>query len=313
MRRPPTSALLATRDLAALAAAAFGLSLVVAALAERHNLAVLAGYDDETVSFTWGPPLGMARVWTGQVLGYAAVVWCATRARAGERTAWLPCAVATSGALAVSAVTLVLVPTRPWDVFWPWFDAPFRWHPDGSLALDPTHPTWAFPPLVVALLVTAAWLGSRAGRRADDPLARRVVAPERGGAALAAVVVGLPALGGTAGALVAHVSAGYPPPVAGDSAWTAAEAALPLVLAVAAAALLSGTGRLGVLATLLAAAPAVVAPLSAWFGARAGGAALAEAAACGLVVLVVAVWRPCAVWACEVLAGVRAPAHRPGA
>lgn len=308
----PPSLLVAARDLALVAVAGFAACVAVTGLTTRRDIAQFTerhGY--AYADFSWGQAVEPSVRWTLGVLAWAFAVWCATRARSGRRSAWLP------GALAVSVVlvraTASALPDEVWVSAaveqWPGVWLPFTWRDDGTVALDGGSPAWAYPVLVVALLAGAAWLGAHAGRWPDDRAARRVAAPPRAGLALAAVVVGLPALGGTAGAAAAFLAAmgGSTGPAPETASWLTAQLGLPLLTALAATALLSGTGPLGVLATALVALPVVADPFQGWL---VGGAdaLLGQAAGAAVATVAIALWRPAAAWGGEVLGPVRVPA-----
>jgi hypothetical protein len=312
MKRVPTSLLLAVRDMALLGAVTFGLGVLVTAGAAQRDLVAFTdeyGYQNSAFPWTWG--LQAAGEWTATVLAWAFAVWLATRARAGHRTVRVPAALA---AVAVGAITATGLRDVRGAFLWPGPAIPYRWHEDGTVTLDPSHPGWAFPPFVVVLLVAAALLGSRAGRRPDDAVAHGVVTTPRAGRAFAAVVVGLPGLGGTAGAVAAYVvmhpvGEGNTP---ADLAMSLIrELLLPLAMALIAAALLSGTGPLGALATALVAVPLAARPVLDWLAARASDLALAQAAGIALACLMVLLWRPAATLAGRAFAPTTVPASLP--
>jgi hypothetical protein len=317
VRRPPPSLLLAVRDLALVGVVAFALGLPVAGLAIQQDYAAfLAEHGYEVSDVSWHDAVEPTRSWVLVVMVFAFACWSACRARAARRTVWTPPAVAVGCVVGLTAIGLVpaagTVWQVPWladEVTWPGPALPLRWHADGTTELVAGHAGWAYPPLVAGLLLLACRLGALAGRRPDDPASRRVTPVPRAGLALAAVVVGLPAVGGTAGAIVAYAATERRP-------WAAPvdvtrgmvhDVALPLLVALVTAALLSGTGPLGALATLLVAVPVVWSPLHTWLRGWAGDPALAQAFAVTVAILAVALWRGCAVWGGEILGPARVP------
>lgn len=310
----PRSLLVAVRDLAALAAVAFpGATALVIAAARRERIefaAQSAGrITPEDLPFGWDLVGPSAARWTASLLLWLAVCWCATRARAGRRAAWLPAAVAAVVLAARTALPLLRCTGFAWWYeVWPGPSMPYRWDADGGGSLLWWHPAWGFPVLALALLAAAAALGARAGRRPDDLASHRVTPAPRPGVALAAVVVGLPALGGTAGALAAGFAAsgGGAPALASPWGQVGQDVGLPLATALLACALLSGTGPIGTALAVVVATLTARGPLLDWMAGRSGDLLLGCAAGMALACGAVALWRPCAAWGGDILAPVRA-------
>lgn len=328
----PRSLLIAVRDIVILLVVASACSLALCAWATyidqldwwRHSLPLLAEAHRRLEALTgtrspfasppaptvaWDWVARTAAGWAGGLSLWIAACWIATRARAGRRTVWVPVTVA---AVVVVTRSLLAFPgafgrsSLGFPELWPGPATPGRLAEDGSVALFAWHPGWAFPPLVVALLVAASWLGSRAGRLPDDGASRHVVPAARGGRLLAAAVVGPPAVGGASAAAVGYVL-GTRDAVHPTTHSVVLELVAPLALAVLTAVLLSGTGPLGVAVTALASVPVVLGPMLAWAALRAGELAIVEAAGAALLCTAVALWRPCTTWAADLLA----PVHRP--
>lgn len=306
----PRSLLIAVRDLAALAAIAWPACLAVTYWSMRRDAepAVLRGI--VSPDLPWHQAVQPSLGWTLSVLAWVLVVWCASRARAGRRSVWAPGALASVVVIARAAANLAPGSVRFLTAIgdWPGPAWPSTLDRDGALLLLAGHPAWAYPPLVVALLASGAWLGARAGRAADDAASRHVATASGPGIAVAAVVAGLPALGSLGGAAVAHLAEISSPYLTTSDTvvllvWDLGMAAL---IVLAAAALLSGTGWLGVLATALVAWPLVTSPLRAWWGGG-GDVELGQSAGLAVAVVAVALWRPAAAWG----GGALATADRP--
>ena len=310
----PRSLLTAVRDLAALAVATFvlggALDAAVMQFDRQESLrhARLVPHSPVDVPFPWGGVLHEDWHWTLAILVWAAACWCAARARSGRSTRWLPAVVAAVLVAARSAAALLPAVSVVWFFdLWPGPVMPYRWDADGDIWISAAHPAWGFPALVVALLVTASVLGARAGRLPDDAASHRVTAVPRSGLPVAAVVVGLPAVGATVATVLVYLALAHDPTAFGGNGTgdPAGELVPHLVTVVAAAALLSGTGTLGAIVTALAALTVVEPPVSRWI-AGGGDPLVGLAAAIALVCLVVALWRPCAAWGAEILGPARA-------
>jgi len=285
----PRSLLIAARDIAVLTVAAFaGGTGVIAAWTQAQRLEIVAhpgpGGLRVDVPFVWADVAQAGWAWTRGVAVWLAVCWCATRARAGRPTVRLP----VIAALVVVALRTIL--------------------PLGLVQMYDL--AWGLPPLLVALLVAAAWLGARAGRRPDDAASRHVAPVPRRGRAVAAVVVGLPVLAGAAAAIAAWYAAGeVADPLLGGPPLTTT-VVLPLVVALIACALVSGTGWIG--GALAAAVTVVTAgpPVLAWMLALNGLAALGVPAGMVVACAAAALWRPTATWGAELLGPARRPRTR---
>ncbi len=317
MGRVPKSLLIAVRDMAVVALAALTSGWIVLGLAHQRGMAQVAGLVASGV--TWWEALTASKDWTLSLLAWAFVIWCASRSRAGSRTAWLPGLLGAVLVTAGSATTLGCIGgtagvCEVGGYLWPGPAFPQRWN-DGSL--DPGSAAWTFPLLAAGLLVLAAALGLRAGRLPDDGASRRITAASRPATALAVVVLGLPATAAMLAATLAWRAAE-------GSSWRTANMVhtmpmltgrlVPLALALIAAVLLSGTGPLGLLATAIVALPVVAEPFRIWLSHGWSAIVLGETTgllpAIGLAVVVVAValWRPAAAWAGTVLGPARVPA-----
>lgn len=318
MRRIPRSLLLALRDLSFVGLLAFSAGILLIGIAVQQDAVLFAeAYGVEVAALGVDPwPVLLATDWALGVLLWAFAIWCATRARAGTRWVWLPVALAALWVAVQSVGAIGPWERARWAFDWPGPAVPIIYADEGAGEFVALHAGWAFPPLVVGLLALAAVLGARVGRLPDDRAARRVTAPPRSGLALTGTVVGLTTLGGVAGAVAVYI-------VVERTSWLVpgdlvlslvGDLVLPLAAALAAAALLSGTGPLGALATLLAALPAVGPPLDEWLRASAGDTVLLQALAAAVAVLAVASWRPSAQWAGELLgpAGMPPAASLPG-
>ena len=312
--RVPPSLVRAVRDGLVLGAATFVLGAAVDAAVtqfdRQETLRHAPSVPPDLVPFSWSDVLREDWSWTRAVAVWAMVCWCATRARTGRRTRWLPVAVAALVVVARSVVATV-APLSPYSFgeLWPGPVSPYRWDEQGGLWVSAAHPAWGFPVLAVAVLVAASLLGARAGRAPDDAASHRVGPLPPPGLAVAAVVVGLPALGATAAACGAYVALTRGPYYSGAEVahWLVGEVAVPLLLTMVAAALLSGTGPLGSAVTALAVLAIAAPPVTTWF-AGGGDLLLAQAAATAVACAVVALWRQCATWGGDVLAPALAPA-----
>jgi hypothetical protein len=311
-------------------------SLAGYADAQRQAIAMFPGSvlgdpPPELRSLDWGSVAGTARAWMGALALWVAACWVATRARAGLRTVWVPGALAAGVVVARTVAALLsddfflpvlnlwpapdspvtLDPFLRFPELWPGPVAPVTLGPDGSLTVLAWHPAWGFAPLVLALVLAASWLGARAGRLPDDPASKHVAPTTRAGRVLAAVVVGLPALLGIAGAVVSYLAgtrdAGF---VTTHS--IVIELLAPLVSLVLAAALLSGTGSLGGTLIVVASLPMLVRPVFAWANLEISPLALGEVAGVAVACAAVALWRPAAAWGGEILGTGRRPAGVPG-
>ncbi len=308
----PRSLLTAVRDLAALAAIAWPACLAVTYWSMRRDAepAVLLGLVSPDLPWRQAVPPSLR--WTLSVLAWVLVVWCASRARAGRRSVWVPGALASVVVMARAAANLAPGSVRFLMAIgdWPGPALPYTLDRNGAVVLLAGHPAWAYPPLVVALLTAGAWLGARAGRAADDAASRHAATASGPGIAVAAVVAGLPALGGLGGAVVAHLAEiASPYLTTSDSVvLLVLDLGMPALIVLAAAALLSGTGRLGALATALVAWPVVTGPLLGWWGGG-GDLELGQSAGLAVAVVAVALWRPAATWGNGALATI----NRPGA
>ncbi|WP_263732366.1 hypothetical protein [Cellulomonas sp. SG140] len=245
----------------------------------------------------WGSAAQLGWEHVRTVAAALLVVWFASRARAGLRSAWTAAWLAVALVLLASVVAVVPLPdgARLLGV-WPGPADPLRLRPDGSWAAGVT-PAWGFPVLTAGVLLVAAVLGNRDGGRQDDGAAVRLLPLAAGGRLLGAGVVGVPATVAAAGAGAALLA---------GSGWLTADGELAtLTVALLAAALLSGTGPSGAVVTVLAALPVALVPLGSW---SAGGAdvLLVQAAAGTTACAAVAAWRPCVAWAAE-LVGARDP------
>jgi hypothetical protein len=327
----PRSLLIAVRDVAALTAVAFvGATAVAAActrvLQREYAAHTWPGGIPIDVPFVWSQVAQTGWQWTRGVAVWLAVCWCATRGRGLLRTVWLP---ATAGLVVLGLRTvlpLLGAGAATWWDLWPGPSVPYSladmWDNPSVLHLMVLHPAWGFPLLFAALVVSAAVLGARSGRGHDDAASRHVAPVSRRGAAAAAVIVGLPALGAIAGALVSwHASAGSEDPALAGPSAAADYVVAPLAIAVLACALLSGTGPVGgalaTTAAVLAAGPLVLGwmfevntrPIL-WFELTTYTALGVPA---GMVVACVAaaVWRPVALWGGAALARLGSPPAQP--
>ena len=294
------SLLTAGRDTVALATVALAACVYVTG----RSVSWSTGPGTAVVDLSWGRTVQPSTHWTLAVLAWIVVVWLASRARAGRRTVWVPGVLA--GAVVVVRAVVALGPPDTWLTFavgaWPGPALPFIDSPDQPVALIPGHPAWAYPPLVLGLLATAAWLGARAGRLPDDPASRHVATTSGRGVAMAAAAVGLATLGAVGGAVVADLVQNAAPEVTASDQVVGLvfDLGMPLLTVLSAAALLSGTGWLGTLATVVVGWPLVVGPFQSW--ARGGSdLALGRAAGVAVAIAAVALWRPAAVRASEVL------------
>jgi len=316
MRAPVRSAYVLVRDLAALTAVAVAGGTAVAAACldvARHDLAAHPGPGGLAVDlpFSWADALRSGSGWAWGVAVWLAVAWCATRARASRRTVGLPLALAAT--LLALRAALALWDGLPWASYdlWPGPVEPYH-VPTGDGGLRPSlaHPAWGFPLLFLALLVAAALLGARAGCRPDDAASRSVHLLPGRAVAMAGLVVGLPAAFGAAGAAVARYASRPPDGLDWSAPWAQVvrDVGLPLVAALLAGALLSGTGPLGMLltatVTLLVAEP----PVLSWMIELNGAVPLGVPAGMVVACVAVALWRPAADWAVVTLAPLDAPA-----
>lgn len=322
----PRSLLIAARDVVALGAVAFmGATAVDAActrlLAQEYAAHAWPDGPPIDVPFVWSQVAQSGWGWTRGVVVWLAVCWCATRARALLRTVWLPAAAALVVVGLRTALPLLAPTEESWWDAWPGPAMPYRIAWDDPTAMHPTvlDPAWGFPLLLAALVVGAALLGARSGRRPDDGAAHRVAAVSRIGALAALVVVGLPALAATAGAIVArYVTGGVEPPGQGPWGGVVHDVAVPLGLALLAVALVSGTGMVGGVLVALVTAITVVPPVLSWMSAQSLvpgwlGVPVGIVVACAAIGL----WRPAALRGAEALApaldptSVRSPAAEP--
>lgn len=234
-----------------------------------------------------GTAMTMGWDWVRAIALPVLAVWWAARARARLRTRRLAGTTAAALVLICTVVAVLPWPHGRTTGFWPGPVDPFVVPTDGSWALAST-PAWGYPVLTALALVGTAALGRRAGT-GPQPRSTGTLGPlPSGGRLLTVTVVGVPAALALAGALTA---------VGTGSGWLVGDASLlDLVVALAAAALLSGTGPSGAVVTVLCAAPVAVRPVLSWL---AGGTdvLLLQAVAGTVACLVVAAWRPCAVWA----------------
>ncbi|MBN9375238.1 MAG: hypothetical protein J0I40_07585 [Cellulomonas sp.] len=313
--------MIAVRDVLALTVVAFlGATAVEAACTRvvQREYAAHTWLDGTPIDvpFVWSQVAQTGWQWSRDVVVWVAVCWCATRARAQLRTVWLP---ATAGLVAVglrTALPLLGVGAASWSDLWPGPATPYSiqdmWDNPTALHLVVLHPAWGFPLLLAALVVAAAVLGAHAGRRPDDASSHPVAPVSRVGALAALVVVGLPALGATAGAMVArHATGEVVDPLAGTHGGELLhDVAAPLVLALVAVGLLSGAGIVGGVLAAVVTAMTVVPPLLSWMAAQVLvpvwlGVPAGITVACAAI----ASWRPAALWSGGVLAPALAPAR----
>ncbi len=306
----PRTLLVFARDLVVLSAVAVvGGSGIMAACTQVLRLEIAAHPGPAgplTVEpLDWGAALQSGWGWARAVAVWLAVCWWATRARARGRTAWLPAALAVTTVMLRAALSLVDPGPVIWFDLWPGPAAPYRWH-DAGVHPALLHPAWGFLLLLVALLVAASLLAVRSGRATDDA-AGALTPPRRRGVALAAVVVGLPAAVGVAGALVAGYVSHTPDGLSAPGLQTVHDVAVPLAAALVAAAVLSGTGLVGgllvALVTLVTAGP----PVLAWMLVLNPVTALGVPAGMLVACAAVALWRPAAVWGADVLTSADVP------
>lgn len=313
----PRSLTTAIRDLSVLAAVAFvlggALDAVVTQFDRLDFVRASSRITLDDIPFSWGTVLREDGRWTGTLLVCAAACRCATRARHGRVARWVPMVVATLLVAARSASAVMPGTLGIWfDDLWPGPSMPYRWWTaDGSVGLAAAHPAWGFPLLVVALLGAASVLGARARTLPDDGASRRVTAVSRSGLPLAAAVIGLPAVGATAAAVLAYLALdrgfGFGP----DAVTGLVGELVPiLITVVAAAALLSGTGRLGAVVMGLVGLGTVAPAVTAWLPGT-NDLVLALAGAVAVLCLTVALWRPCTTWGAEILRPLRVPAPLP--
>ncbi len=334
----PRSLTTAIRDLSVLAAVAFVLGGALDAVVTQFDRLDVVRASKwialQDIPFSWGTVLREDGRWTGAVLVCAAACWCATRARHGRVARRVPMVVATLVVAARSAGAVMPGTLGIWfDDLWPGPSMPYRFTADSSIGLAAAHPAWGFPLLVVALLGAASLLGARAQTMPDDGASRRVATAPRSGLPLAAAVVGLPAVGATTAAVLAYLALDRsldpnavpdfdPRDLAGSVArldhvfgpdavtGLVGELVPILITVVAAAALLSGTGRLGAVVTGLVGLGTVAPAVSAWLPGT-NDLVLALVGAIAVLCLTAALWRPCTTWGTEILRPLRGPAPLP--
>lgn len=291
MSRIPRSVLHAVRDTAGLLLATLVVGAALALWVVRTDPTWQHVVRDGLVS-VWGSAAQLGWEWARAMAAPLLVVWLASRARVGLRSAWTAAWLAVVLVLLASVVAVVPLPgaARPLGV-WPGPADPLQLRPDGTWAAG-VAPAWGFPLLTAGGLLVAAVLGNRDGGGQDDGATVRLLPLAAGGRMLGAAVVGIPATVATAGAVAALLV---------GSGWLTADRELAtLAAALLAAALLSGTGPSGAVVTVLAALPVALVPLGSWF-AGGGDVLLLQAAAGATACAAVAAWRPCVAWAAELV------------
>lgn len=299
--RLPSSTLHALRDVVCVALAALVLGAGLAFWIVQTDPTWQQWLRTGLVSAS-GSAVTMGWDWARSLILPVLATWWAARARARSRTSWLPTATAL-----VLVIIAALVAVLPWPGgthltgFWPGPVDPFVETTDGTPTLSPTL-AWAYPVLTAATLTCAAALGRRSGK-GQHPKAVEPLGPiPSSGWPLTVTVVAIPATIATTGAVVAMLT--------GSSMLLSDVPLSNLVVALAAAVLLSGTGTSGRVVGSLCAVPVVVGPVQSWL---AGGndLLLVQAAAGAVACLVVAAWRPCVTWAASTLRSAEPPPKTP--